>query len=89
VAIAGWLALAGPAVAQNAPYYRMVTPPQQTPLPWHAQPAPASRTPQPQASPPAPSLSQNYQALRQHRAQEQRQMQTNTRVLDTVRRLDR
>ena len=45
----------GAALAQTSPGYRMVTPPQQTPLPWHAQPAPAAQAPMRQ--PPPPSLS--------------------------------
>ena len=91
LAMAGWLVLAGPALAQTGPYYRMVTPPQQTPLPWHAQPSPAARMPLQQAQPQQamPSLDRNYQALRQSRLQEQRQIQRSARMADTVRRLDR
>ena len=81
------MALAGPALAQTTPSYRMVTPPQQTPLPWHAQPAPAAQAPVRQ--PPPPSLSQNVQALRQQRLQEQRQVQQQGRISNTLRQLDR
>jgi|GEM_PF-5918477 len=53
----------GPAGAQD-PGYRMVTPPQQTPLPWHGAPAPLA-APGAQAAP--PDLAANHQRLRQSR----------------------
>jgi hypothetical protein len=85
--VACLMALGGPALAQTAPGYRMVTPPQQTPLPWHTQPAPAPQA-QPR-QPPPPSLSQNVENLRQHRQQEQRQLQQQGRIANTLRQLDR
>jgi hypothetical protein len=85
--VAGLMALSGPVLAQGSPGYRMVTPYQQTPLPWHAQPAPAAQAPVRQ--PPPPNLSRNVQNLRQHRIQEQRQMQQQGRVANRLRQLDR
>jgi hypothetical protein len=86
VMVACLVVLGGPVLAQTAPGYRMVTPPQQTPLPWHAQPAPAAQAPVRQ--PPPPSLSRNVQSLRQHRIQEQRQMQQQGRVANRLRQLN-
>ncbi len=84
--VACLVGLGGPVSAQTAPGYRMVTPPQQTPLPWHAQPA---QVPQAQPrQPPPPSLSQNVQSLRQHRVQEQRQLQQQGRVANRLRQLN-